>query len=348
MKKMRNILLVLCFLLITGGIVMAGGGKQAASSGSDGMPTGTYTWIAGGMGGGWYTVAGGFARLVQEKEPKITIKVIPGGGLGNPVSLDQGDAEFAWGVGYIDRAAFNGDAVLFQKKYTNIASIAGTLSVDYYHFLAAKDQGVNTMAEFAQRIKNGDRLRIAAPQNGTSDFVMASIVLDFYGVSLDMIRQNGGSVVQAVYGDIPNMYKDRHVDYAIACLGVPGAIMTEMAMSRPSVIMSVSNELLDHCHTKFGTVARATGLTRIPGGSYPGISADAVALCHSTEILVSPKMNDQVVYTFTKLLNENKDFLVQLAASYKVFDPKTTAATTVQVPLHPGAARYYKEVGVLK
>ena len=204
------------------------------------------------------------------------------------------------------------------------------------------------MAEFAQKVKNGERLRVAVPQNGTSDFVMCEIVYAFYGISMDMIEKNGGTVVQAVYGDIPNMFKDRHVDYAVACLGIPGAIMTEMAMGRPSVLLSVSNEALDHCANTYGTVNRNTGLTIIPGGSYPGIDNEAAAVCHSTEILVSPSMPENVVYLFTKTLNENKDFLVQLAASYAVFDPKTTAATTVQAPLHPGAERYYREVGVLK
>ena len=347
MKKFKFALLVLGFLLLTGGMAMAGGGSQAASSGG-GMPTGTYTWIAGGMGGGWYTVAGGFARLLNEKEPRITINVIPGGGVGNPVALDQGEAEIAWGVGYVDRAAWNGNAALFKQKYTNMASVAGTLSVDYYHFLAAADQGITTIDQLAQKIKSGEKVRLAAPPNGTSDYVMAAIILDFYGVTFDMIEKNGGSLTQAVYADIPNMFKDRHVDYSIACLGMPGAIMTEMAIGRPSVILAASNELVDHCHNTYGTVARTTGLTKIPGGTYPGIPNDAQAVCHSTEILVSPKLNEDVVYTFTKVLNENKDFLVQLAASYAVFDPKTTAATSVQVPLHPGAARYYKEVGILK
>ena len=347
MKKLRNALFVLCFLILASGIVMAGGGRQGgASDGS--MPTGTYTWIAGGMGGGWYTVAGGFARLLNEKEPRITINVIPGGGVGNPVALDQGDGEIAWGVGYVDRAAYNGVAPLFNRRYTNMASVAGTLSVDYYHFLAAADQGITTIEQLADKIKNGERIRLAAPMNGTSDYVMATIVLDYHGVSLDMITRNGGQVVQAVYGDIPNMYKDRHVDYAIACLGMPGAIMTEMAIGRPSVILAASDALIDHCHNTYGTVGRATGLTRIPGGTYPGIPNDAAAVCHSTEILVSPNLHEEVVYTFTKVLNENKDFLVQLAASYSVFDPRTTAASSVQVPLHPGAERYYREVGVLR
>ena len=346
MKKIRYILLGLCLLFYVAGMAMAGGGGQAAAN-DDGIKPATYTWIAGGMGGGWYTVAGGFARLVQEKEPRITIKVIPGGGVGNPVALDQGEADFAWGVGFVDKLAFNGTPPLYQKGYKNIATIAGTLSTDYYHFLAAKDQGITTMEQFAQKVKRGEKVKVAAPMNGSSDFVMATIVLEFYGISLDMIQKNGGTVVQAVYGDIPNMYKDRHVDYSIACLGIPGAIMTEMAMSRPSVLLSQTDALLDYCHEKFGTVARSTGLTKIPGGSYTGIDNDVVALCHSTEILVSPKVPEAVVYTFTKILNENKDFLVQLLASYKVFDPKTTASS-VQAPLHPGAERYYKEVGTLK
>ncbi|MEN3007829.1 MAG: hypothetical protein ABDH53_02040, partial [Pseudothermotoga sp.] len=39
----------------------------------------TLTWIAGGVGGGWYAQAGAVAALINQKEPKIVIKVIPGG-----------------------------------------------------------------------------------------------------------------------------------------------------------------------------------------------------------------------------------------------------------------------------
>ncbi|MDR0443696.1 MAG: TAXI family TRAP transporter solute-binding subunit [Treponema sp.] len=348
MNNLRYASLVFCFLILAGGMVMAGGKKEESKTDDDELQAGTYTWIAGGMGGGWHTVAGRFSSLVNEKEPLITIKVIPGGGVGNPASLDRGEADIAWGVGYIDRAAYNGTAPLFYKKHTNMASVAGTLSVDYYHFLAAKDQGITTVEQLASRIKSGQRLKIASPMSGTSDYVMSSYVLEFYGVSYDMINKNGGRVFQAVYGDIPSLFKDGSVDYAIVCLGMPGAVVTEMVMARPSVLLAASDQLIDYCYEKFGTVLRSTGLTQIPGGTYPGIDSHTQALCHSTEILVSPKLPNAFVYTFTKLLNENKDFLVELAGSYRVFDPKTTAASSVQVPLHPGAVKYYKEVGVLK
>ena len=56
MKKVRFFLLALSMMLIVSGMAMAGGGKQAATSGDGDIKAGTYTWIAGGMGGGWYTV----------------------------------------------------------------------------------------------------------------------------------------------------------------------------------------------------------------------------------------------------------------------------------------------------
>ncbi len=340
MKKLGKplALLVLCFVAA---------GMAYAQVGPANMKAGTYTWVAGGMGGGWYTVAGGFARLVNEKEPRITIKVVPGGGVANPIALDQGDADIAWGVGYVDKAAFNGTAPIYDKSYKRISAFAGTLAVDYYHFLAAKDQGVTTLDQFVAKVKKGDKLNVAAPMTGTSEYVMTSFVLQHYGISYDKIKQNGGKVIQAIYGDMTSLFKDRHVDYAFTCVGLPAAIITEMAMGRPATLMALSDELINFCATTYGTVALNSGLARVPGGTYTGMPSDIQTLCHSTEMLVSPKLSDDVVYVLTKVLNENKDFLLQMGAGYKVFEPKN-AGTTVQVPLHPGALKYYREAGLMK
>jgi len=319
----------------------------AVSAQAGAIKPATYTWVAGGMGGGWYTVAGGFASLVNQKEPKITIKVIPGGGVANPMALSQGSADIAWGVGYVDKAAFNGTAPIYDKAYKNISAFAGTLAVDYYHFLAAKDTGVTKLEDFIAKVKKGEKLRVAAPMTGTSELVMWTFVLNHYGVSFDTIKKNGGSVTQAIYGDMTSLYKDRHVDYAFTCVGLPAAIITEMSLGRPSVLVNISDECIDYCAKTYGTVALSSGLCKIPAGTYSAIPVDTQTLCHSTEMLVSPSMPDAVVYTLTKILCENKPFLVELGGGYKVFEPKN-AGTTVQVPLHPGALKYYKEAGYIK
>jgi hypothetical protein len=221
------------------------------------------------------------------------------------------------------------------------------LAVDYYHFLAAKDQGVTTLDQFVEKVKKGEKLKVAAPMTGTSEFVMTSFVLQYYGISYDRIRQNGGKVIQAIYGDMTSLFKDRHVDFAFTCVGLPAAIITEMSMGRPATLMALSDEIINYCATTYGTVALNSGLAKVPGGTYTGMPNDIQTLCHSTEMLVHPKVPEDVVYVLTKLICENKDFLVQLGAGYKVFDPKT-AGLTVQVPLHPGALKYYKEMGYIK
>jgi len=196
-------------------------------------------------------------------------------------------------------------------------------------------------------VKRGEKINIAAPMTGTSEYVMTSFVLQYYGISYDRIKQNGGRVVQAIYGDMPALFKDRHVDYAFTCVGLPAAIITEMSMGRPATLLALSDEIINHCAQTYGTVALSSGLCKVPGGTYTGMPNDIQTLCHSTEILVHPKMPEDVVYVITKILCENKDFLVQLGAGYRVFDPKTAGLTT-QVPLHPGALKYYKEVGYIK
>ena len=45
------------------------------------------TWTAGGTGGGWFVMAGGLAKIIQEQAPDIQINVIPGGGTRESVLL---------------------------------------------------------------------------------------------------------------------------------------------------------------------------------------------------------------------------------------------------------------------
>jgi hypothetical protein len=47
------------------------------------------------------------------------------------------------------------------------------------------------------KVKNGEKLNVAAPMTGTSEYVMTSFMLNYYGISYDTIKQNGGKVIQA-------------------------------------------------------------------------------------------------------------------------------------------------------
>ena len=56
------------------------------------------TWTAGGTGGGWFVMAGGIAKIVQEKNSNIQINVIPGGGTKNQPVVGSNKAELGWAL----------------------------------------------------------------------------------------------------------------------------------------------------------------------------------------------------------------------------------------------------------
>lgn len=83
----------------------------------------TLTWVAGGVGGGWYVQAGGIARMITEAEPKLILKVVPGGGVVNPVRVSRGKDDLGWGITFVDKMAFKGMAPLFKTANPNVRSL---------------------------------------------------------------------------------------------------------------------------------------------------------------------------------------------------------------------------------
>lgn len=348
MIKNWKIVMILVFALVSGMLFAGGQGETSATSDPDALKPATYSWTAGSMGGGWYTQAGGMATIVKNNVPEITIKVIPGGGTKNPPLVDNAQNEFGWGVGYVDKAAYDGAAPLFDRAYKNIRGLAGNFSVDFYHFLAAKSTGITTIDELVAKVKAGEKINLAGPMPGTSDRVLTSLLFEnYYGISYEQIEKNGGRVIYATYGDMVNLFKDRHVDYAIATLGLPGSAITEMAISRDSIILEASEDLVKYSASTYGTVAFESGLNVIPAGTYKGIDRDVRAIGHSTEIIASADLPDIVAYSFVKSLMENIDEVKSLNPSFQKYFSAETAINTM-IPLHPGAERYYREAGILK
>jgi hypothetical protein len=307
----------------------------------------TLSWVAGGVGGGWYVQAGGIARMIAEKEPKLIIKVVPGGGVVNPVRVSNHKDDLGWGITFVDKMALEGLEPIYKKPNPNVRSLGGIFGIYHIHFMAAKDKGLTTVAEMAEMVKAGKSIKVAAPMKGTSDLPLVETILDFYGISLDAIEKNGGKVFHAVYSDQVNLYKDKHVDFVFTHLALPGAAITEMSISRDSTLLSMSDACVDHLHTSLGTLSRDSGRSIIPKGTYKGQDTDVTTVVSAGELLVNKDVSTLVAYTIIKIICENIDELHNMNPANKNFIPET-GWKNVALPLHPGAEKYYKEAGFMK
>lgn len=340
---MKRRLFEILALLVVGTFAVCG---WATTTTAEELKPITTTWVAGGVGGGWYAQAGGLARLIQEKEPKIILKVVPGGGVVNPVRISNGKDGLAWGVTFVDKMALEGMAPVYKKAHPNVRSLGGIFGISYIHVLAAADTGVKSVAELTDKIKAGEKVRVAMPMKGTSDLPLVKQILKFYGVTFEDIEKAGGKIQQAVYADMVSLYKDRHVDYVFTHLALPGAAITEMTVSRDSVLLSTSNECIDSLAKSLGTIGTDSGKAQIAGGTYKGNPDDVPAVPTAAELLISKELPDIVAYSILKILGDNIEEVHKINNKNQTFLPET-GWKGVAVPLHPGAEKYYKEKGYM-
>ena len=310
------------------------------------QPT-TLTWVAGGVGGGWYVQAGGIARMIAEKEPNLILKVVPGGGVVNPVRVSNHKDDLGWGITFVDKMALKGLPPVYKKPNPDVRALGGIFGIYHIHVLGAADKGVTTMGQLADMVKAGKKIRVAAPMKGTSDLPLMNTILDFYGISLKEIDKAGGKIFHAVYSDMVNLYKDKHVDFVFTHLGLPGAAVTEMTVSRDSSLISLSNGCIDHLNSELGTLSRDSGRSFIPKGTYKGQDADIPTVVSAGELIINKDVPDNVAYTIIKIICENTEELYQINPANKNFKPET-GWKNVALPLHTGAEKYYKDAGLMK
>jgi len=342
--NMRKGPLALLVMMILALFLMVG---PTTASAAEALKPTTLSWVAGGVGGGWYVQAGGIARLITEKEPKIVVKVVPGGGMVNPVRVSGGKDDLGWGITFVDKMAYTGMAPLFEKPNSNVRAVGGIFGTYYVHFVAAQDKGIKTVAELADMVKAGKAVNVAAPMKGTSDLPLIENILAFYGISLEAIKKAGGKVHQAVYADMTSLYQDRHVDFVFTHLALPAAAVTEMFVSRPSVVLSISNACIDKLAKDLGTLGTNSGHQIIRKGTYKGQAEDVATVVSTGELLVGKDVSEEAVYTITKILCQHVGELHKINNANQTFIPEK-GWQHVAVPLHPGAARFYKEAGYMK
>ena len=309
------------------------------------------TWTAGSVGGGWYAIAGGMAELLREKA-QLNVKVIPGGGVQNPVLVQKGDAELGMGLPPLLQLATKGDPETYKgQKMPDLRALAGNMSLNTFHFYVAADSPYASMSiEDIVRSKKPIRLAISKP--GSSDVWVFERVMEFYGLCgagkpeecYRAWEASGAKFFRGSYAEQAGAFKDRNVDGTFTFLALPGASITEASVGRKLKLLAFQEPLLAHL-AGFGL-----GKGTIPAGTYPQAAngnEPVVSATMGTTITVHASMKPDLAYTITKTLNDNADRVRKIHGSLADYDP-AKGHLFLGVPLHPGAERYYREKGYVK
>ncbi len=290
-----------------------------------------YILATGGTSGTYYPFGGAIANVWNTKIENMNVTAqATGASAENLRLIDRGEAEFAIVQNDVMDYAYNGTDLFAGEKLTNIMTV-GTMYPEVVQIAVSKSSGIKSVADF-----KGKRISVGAAGSGVE--FNAKQIMEGYGLTFDDIKKSNLSFKESADG-----IQNGTLDGCFITAGVPNAALQELAFTAGLTLIPVDGEAADKICAKYGYYTKTT----VPGGTYKGTDSDTGALAIMATLAVNAALDEDTVYDMTKALFENLEDLGNGHAKGKEVSAQT-AVTGVSVPFHPGAVKYYKELGLMK
>lgn len=181
----------------------------------------------------------------------------------------------------------------------------------------------------------GKRISVGAAKSGTE--LNARAIFKAAGLSYSDLSK----VEYLPFGESVELMKNRQLDATLQSAGLGVASIRDLATSVKIVVVAVPADVV----TKVGDAAYQPAI--IPANTYAGQTTDIATAAIPNFLVTHSGVSDELAYQMTKTLYDNIDTLYAAHNAAKSIK-RQNAVTGMPVPMHPGAARYYKEVGVMK
>jgi TRAP transporter TAXI family solute receptor len=289
------------------------------------------TFGAATVGGFWYTLAGAFGEDIQATFPGSSVTVVEGGSISNLLGLSQGVFSVGFSNGQTVPEGLNGVGP-FEEKITNVSTIA-TLYPNVFHIAVRADSDIYSVEDLRGK-------RVSPGISGYSGELAFIEILELNGMTYDDLAR----IEYVGTADGADLLRDGHIDAIVGMLAAPVSTYQELDTTVGIRLVPLEQSTID------GLFANNPGYLdyTIPAGTYSNIKEDVKTVAGFTVLLVNNDLlNEEAVYQLTKTVVENRDKWETLSKVMADFDAEFSVKNSVG-KLHPGAERYYKEVGAIK
>jgi len=288
------------------------------------------TFMTGPQGGSWIPLGGALKGMWEKEIPGLKITQQPGAGIANVRGVDEGKAQIGIGNSNTTVLGVQGGKP-YPKKVTNVCQVAN-LYPQYFQVVALADANINSFADL-----KGKSL-VTQPKGNTSE-LLTDQVLRLNGMTYQSLAKVN---FQAGYTDGVSLMKDGHAQVFRLGTTTPASTMMDLASARDVHLVPVDDKTYE-------TVKKTNlGYNKliIKAGTYPKQDKDVPVIGYSTHIIVACDLPEATVYTMVKTMAAHVSDLAAIVKPIGGVTPKDMALD-IGVPLHKGAAKFYKEVGAM-
>lgn len=288
----------------------------------------------GGVTGVYYPTGGAICRMLSKTRAEHGIRCgveSTGGSVYNVNAIKAGELEFGVAQSDIQFKAYNGVAP-FESADENLRSVF-SIHPEPFTVVARADAGVKSFEDL-----KGKRMNIGNPGSGQRDTM--EVVMDAMGwTNADFAL---ASELQAA--EQSQALCDNNIDAMVYTVGHPSGSIQEATTACDSVLVNVTGPEVDKLVADNPYYRVAT----IPGGMYRGNDNDTTTFGVGATLVTSANVPDDVVYNLVKAVFSDMDQFRGLHPAFANLDPKQMANDGLSAPLHPGAEKYYREVGLIE
>ena len=246
----------------------------------------------------------------------------------NLLQAGRGEVAFTLGDSLSDAWKGNEEAG-FKAPLRKLRGIAA-IYPNYVQIVARGDTGIKTLADL-----KGKKISVGAPKSGTE--LNARAILGAAGLTY----KDFSKVEYLSFGESVELMKNRQIDVTLQSAGLGVASLKDLATSMEIVVVPVTPDIIKKVNDPAYIPAT------IPADTYTGQTSAVPAVAIQNYLVTREDLSADTVYAITKALWTGLDQLVNAHVAAKAINLQH-ALEGMPVPLHPGAERYYKEVGLTK
>jgi TRAP transporter TAXI family solute receptor len=282
-------------------------------------------------GGAWYPINVAHNSFV-EKATGVGTRITPGGSRDNVTFVSKGDADL--GITHLIMA-YNGYNGLspFDAPMKNIRHIATLTPAAYFVGMRKDNTTINKIEDIV-----GKRLGLF-PQGNLVN-TMTFQLFEALGYSEEDLVKAGTTISYLSYSDGIAQLIDGQIDCYVNNSVWPSPMFAEIDNNPGMRIIGVDDELFQ----KLNAIHPGYTQITIPANVYKSFSNEVLSFGSYTSLIVRDDMSDDFAYAVTKEFWENFDEIKEMAPDVKLCKPED-ALNGNQIPVHPGAQKYYDEVG---
>ncbi|MBE1277257.1 TAXI family TRAP transporter solute-binding subunit [Enterovibrio baiacu] len=290
----------------------------------------------GGVTGVYYPTGGAICRLVNKSKKDHGIRCSvesTGGSIYNINTIRAGELDMGIAQSDWQFHAYNGSSKFTEQgPYKNLRAVF-SVHPEPFTVVARADAGIKTFDDL-----KGKRVNIGNPGSGQRGTI--EVLMDGMGWTMDDFKQ----VSELKAAEQSKALCDNKIDAMVYTVGHPSGAIQEATTACDSVVVEVNNAAAQKLVADNDYYRSAT----IPGGMYRGNDGDVNTFGVGATFVSSTEVPDEVIYNVVKAVFENFDDFRRLHPAFANLKKEEMVADGLSAPLHPGAAKYYKEAGLIK